>query len=133
MPKEVVRPEQLARPAGFSHGIKTRGGGTVYLAGQVAFDASGEVVGRGDLVRQFDQVLSNLKAVVEQAGGAMTDIVKLTLFITDMADYKAKLRPIGEVYRNHFGRHYPAMTAVEIKRLFDDGCLIEIEGVAVID
>jgi enamine deaminase RidA (YjgF/YER057c/UK114 family) len=62
----------------------------------------------------------------------MTDIVKLTLYVTDKVAYQANLRPIGEAYRSFFGRYYPAMTLVEVKSLFDDDALVEIEGIAVL-
>jgi enamine deaminase RidA (YjgF/YER057c/UK114 family) len=70
--------------------------------------------------------------VVDEAGGKVTDIVKLTIFITDKGAYLANLRPIGNAYRSIMGRHYPAITLVEVKSLFDDQALVEIEGMAVI-
>ena len=92
------------------------------------------MVGKGDLVAQFRQVCENLRAVVVGArGGQMTDIVKLTVYVLSKADYKARAREIGGVYREYFGRHFPAMTLVEVKGLYDDDCAIEIEGVAVLD
>jgi len=100
----------------------------------VAKDARGAVVGKGDIVAQFRQVCENLKTMVSSAGGAMTDIVKLTIYVLDVAGYKAQLRPIGAVYREYFGKHFPAMTLVGARDLFDasEGCLIEIEGIAVL-
>jgi enamine deaminase RidA (YjgF/YER057c/UK114 family) len=135
MPKLTmsVNPDSLMKPAGYSHGVQVEGGKTLYMAGQVAMDKNGQVVGRGDLVAQFRQVCENLKALVTARGGQMDDIVKLTLFVLSKAEYKAKVREIGQVYREFFGRHYPAMTLVEVKGLYDDDCLLEIEGVAVID
>lgn len=135
MPKVTmaVNPDTLMKPAGFSHGVQVEGGKTLYMAGQVAMGKSGQVIGKGDLVAQFRQVCENLKALVTARGGQMNDIVKLTLFVLSKAEYKAKVREIGTVYREFFGRHYPAMTLVEVKGLYDDDCIIEIEGVAVID
>jgi enamine deaminase RidA (YjgF/YER057c/UK114 family) len=79
-------------------------------------------------------VCENLRAVVTAAGGSMTDVVRLTIYVTDVPAYKAHLEPIGRVYREYFGRHYPAMTLVGVRDLFDaaDGCLIEIEATAVL-
>jgi enamine deaminase RidA (YjgF/YER057c/UK114 family) len=91
------------------------------------------VVGKGDLVAQFRQVCENLKALLLARGGQMNDIVKLTMYVLSKADYKAKAKDIGLVYREYFGRHFPAMTLVEVKGLYDDDCAIEIEGVAVVD
>ena len=80
----------------------------------------------------FRQALANLQAVAAEAGGEMTDIVKLTIFVTDKAAYQANLKPIGEAYRSFFGRYYPAMTLVEVKSLFDDEAMVEIEGMAIL-
>jgi len=135
MPKlaMAVNPPALAKPAGYSHGFEVQGGKTLYISGQVATDKAGTVVGKGDLVAQFRQVCENLKALVVARGGQMNDIVKLTMYVLSKADYKAKAKDIGLVYREYFGRHFPAMTLVEVKGLYDDDCAIEIEGVAVVD
>jgi enamine deaminase RidA (YjgF/YER057c/UK114 family) len=135
MPKltMAVNPPTLAKPAGYSHGFEVQGGKTLYMAGQVATDKAGTVVGKGDLVAQFRQVCENLKALLLARGGQMNDIVKLTMYVLSKADYKAKAKDIGLVYREYFGRHFPAMTLVEVKGLYDDDCAIEIEGVADVD
>jgi enamine deaminase RidA (YjgF/YER057c/UK114 family) len=135
MPKLTlaVNPPTLAKPVGYSHGFEVQGGKTLYMAGQVATDKTGTVVGKGDLVAQFRQVCENLNALLLARGGQMNDIVKLTVYVLSKADYKAKARDIGLVYREYFGRHFPAMTLVEVKGLYDDDCAIEIEGVAVLD
>jgi enamine deaminase RidA (YjgF/YER057c/UK114 family) len=137
MPKLVtpVNPPTLPKPVGFSHGWEAQGGKTLYLAGQVAFDREGGVVGKGDLVAQFRQVCENLRTLVQARGGTLNDIVKLTIYVLSRAEYKARAKEIGHVYREYFGRHYPAMTLVEVKGLYDEeqGCLIEIEGIAVTD
>ncbi len=130
---EAVNPPELARPVGYSHAYETQGGRTLYLAGQVAFDRDGRVVGAGDVVAQFRQVCANLQALLSARGGRMTDIVKLNIYVTSKADYKARTREIGAVYREYFGKHFPAMTLVEVKSLYDDACAIEVEGVAVLD
>jgi len=130
----AVQPRTLPKPAGFSYGYEVKRGRLVFLAGQVARDESSAVVGKGDVVAQFRQVCRNLQAVMNAAGGDMTDIVKLTIYVLDTAAYKAHLREIGGVYREYFGKHFPAMTLVGARDLFDaaDGCLIEIEGVAAL-
>ena len=135
MPKltQPINPPTLPKPAGYAHGWEAQGGKTVYMAGQVALDRDGHVVGAGDLVAQFRQVCENLKAIVTVRGGQLNDVLKLTIYVLSKDDYKAKAREIGAVYREYFGRHYPAMTLVEVKGLYDDGCLIEIEGIAVLD
>jgi len=132
---QPVNPPSLAKPAGYSHGIEVQGGKTIYVAGQVAFDKDGKLVGAGDLVAQFRQICQNLRAVLVARAGQLNDIVKLTIFVLDKSAYKARAREVGAVYREFFGRHYPAMTLLEVKGLYDDdqGCLMEIEAVAVVD
>lgn len=130
----LVNPAALPRPVGFSHGVEARGGRLFFMAGQVARDREGRVVGRGDLVAQFRQVCENLRALLAEAGGGPGDVVKLTIYVLDVEDYRRQLGPIGAVYREYFGRHFPAMTLVGVRELFDgaDGCLLEVEGVAVL-
>src|SRR5436309_4418050 len=122
----IITPSELAPPTGFSHAIAASGGKTVYLAVQVAFDASGKIIHTGDLVKQFDQVLHNLEAALIAGGGAMNDIVKLTIFVRNKNDYAAKMKEIGKIYRSYFGKYFPAMTLVEVSALFEDEALIEI-------
>jgi enamine deaminase RidA (YjgF/YER057c/UK114 family) len=130
----AVQPRTLPKPAGFSYGYEVKRGRLVFIAGQVARDESNAVVGRGDLVAQFRQVCRNIQTVMSAAGGDLTDVVKLTIYVLDTADYRRHLREIGGVYREYFGKHFPAMTLVGARDLFDaaDGCLIEIEGVAAL-
>ena len=132
---QPVNPPSLARPAGYSHGIEVQGGKTLYVAGQVALDKDGKLVGPADIVAQFRQICQNLKAVLLARAGQLNDIVKLTIFVIDKSAYKARAREIGAVYREYFGRHYPAMTFLEVKGLYDgdQGCLMELEAVAVVD
>lgn len=129
-----INPPTLFKPVGFSQGFEAGGGRLLFMAGQVARDKDGSVIGRGDLVAQFRQVCENLKALVTAAGGETTDIVKLTIYVLDVNDYKSRGKAIGGVYREYFGRHFPAMTLVGVRDLYDaaDGCMIEIEGIAVL-
>ena len=131
MSKTIVNPASLAKPSGYAHGIAASGR-LLFLAGQTGMDASGRIVAPGDLVAQFRQALANIKTVLDAAGGQMGDVVKLTLFVTDKRAYRAQLKSIGEAYRAVFGRYYPAMTLVEVKSLFDDEALIEVDGMAVL-
>lgn len=133
MEKSIINPESFAKPSGYSNAILTEGGRVLFLAGQTGMDANGVITDPGDMVAQFAKTLASLKVVVEEAGGSVTDIVKLTIFVTDKAAYRANLKPIGEAYRAVFGQYYPAITFVEIKGLYDDNALIEIEGFAVIE
>jgi enamine deaminase RidA (YjgF/YER057c/UK114 family) len=129
-----VNPPSLMKPVGYSHAFEVKSGRVLFIAGQVAKDGDGKTVGAGDLVAQFRQVCENLRTVVTAAGGHLTDIVKLTIYVLDVDDYKTRGREIGAVYREYFGRHYPAMTFLEVQGLYDAdrGCAIEIEAVAVL-
>lgn len=132
MHKIPIKPQSLVPPSGYTPGLLTTGGRLLFLAGQTGMDASGAIAAPGDLVAQFSQALANLQAVVAEAGGQMTDIVKLTIFVTDKAAYRALLAEIGAAYRAVFGKYYPAMTLVEVRSLYDDQALVEIEGIAVL-
>jgi enamine deaminase RidA (YjgF/YER057c/UK114 family) len=128
----LVNPPTLERPLGYAHAVAVTGGRLLVIAGQIAHDQQGRMVGPGDLVAQFRQVCQNLKDIVEAAGGRLTDVVKLTMFVVDVEDYKARSQPIGRVYREYFGKHFPAMTVVEVRKLYvsSEGGLIEIEAQA---
>jgi enamine deaminase RidA (YjgF/YER057c/UK114 family) len=129
---EVVVPEGLAPPRGFNHAIVTRGGRTVWLAGQTALDADGEVVAPGDVVAQFEVALGNLVTSLRAAGGEPEDLVTLTTYIVDMEDYRAHAREIGAVWRRLVGGYYPAMAGIGVARLWDVEALVEVQGVAVV-
>jgi enamine deaminase RidA (YjgF/YER057c/UK114 family) len=131
--KRIINPPGLATPIGFSHGIATRGGTMLFLAGQDASDANGAIVAPGDLVGQMRRVLENLRAVATAAGGGMQDVVQLTIFVRDRADYIAKRKPLGAVFRDYFGGYYPAMALFEVSGFYQPEALIEIQGIAVIN
>ena len=131
MEKTLINPPALARPVGFSYAARTRGV-TIYLAGQTAMDARGAIIGAGDIVAQFRQAVANMSVVLLASGATFQDVVKLNFFVTDIAAYQANAKAIGAIYREFFGKHFPAMTLVEVKRLYDEQAMIEIEGVAVI-
>ena len=132
MTKQLINPPQLAPPRGFNHGILTEGGRLLFLAGQDASDGNGRIIPSG-LVAQYEQVLQNLQAVVTEAGGTMQDIVKLNIFVKDRDDYRSKLRELGQVHKKYFGAYYPTMALLEISNFFQEGNLVELEGIAVIE
>jgi enamine deaminase RidA (YjgF/YER057c/UK114 family) len=132
MEKTIINPPALAAPKGFNHGILVSGGKLLFLAGQDASDGVGQIVAPGDLVAQTEQVLRNLRAVVEAAGGGMQDIVKLNVFVADRAAYRASRKPLGQLFRTYFGEYYPTMALFEVAAFFQDEALIELEGFAVI-
>jgi enamine deaminase RidA (YjgF/YER057c/UK114 family) len=133
MPFELINPAGLESPVGYAHVAKITGGTVVHVAGQAPFNEKGEVVGKGDFVAQFTQVMSNLKRAVEGAGGRPNQFAVLTIYITDLEAYWNNKKPLGSAYRAVFGKYFPAITLVEVKRLYDPNCMVEISGVAVID
>jgi enamine deaminase RidA (YjgF/YER057c/UK114 family) len=139
MPEEIlmemnfINPASLAQPKGYTHGVKTRGASDLlFLGGQVAWDKDGRLVGDNDIVAQFDKALENLLVVVRDSGGKAENIVKLNIYVTDKAAYLSGMREAGQAYRKHMGKHFPAMTLVEVKSLYESGAMVEIEGLAVL-
>lgn len=118
---------------GYSHIAAVSSGRLVLVAGQAPFDQTGAVVGKGDFVLQFKQVLENLRRAVEHAGGTPRHFASLTMYVTDRNLYVSNLKPIGAHYREIFGKHFPAITLVEVKGLYNPDCMVEISGIAVID
>ena len=132
MPFELFNPAGLEPPIGYAHVAKIAGGAVVHVAGQAPFDSKGQVVGKGDFVAQFDQVVRNLKTAINAAGGEPRHYAVLTIYITDLQAYLKNKKPLGSVYKEVFGRHFPAITLVEVKSLYNPDCMIEISGMAVI-
>lgn len=126
---KTVNPAGWPAPKGYANGVITEEGRTLYIAGQIGWTPEGTFVAR-DLVGQFDQALANVLAVVEAAGGKPTDLVKMTIFVTDLDAYRNNLRAIGASWRARLGRHFPAMALVGVAGLVEHDALIEIEAVA---
>lgn len=133
MPFELLNPRGLERPVGYAHMAKVTGGNIVYVAGQAPFTENGGVVGKGDFVAQFTQVIRNLKTAVEAAGGRPEQYAVLTVYITDLQAYLNNKSALGGIYREVFGKHFPAITLVQVASLYNPDCMVEISGIAVID
>ena len=131
MTAERVNPPGLSPPTGFSHAVVATGSRLVFLAGQTALDADGKVVG-DTLVEQFERALGNLLAALHAAGGTPADLARVTVYATDVADYRARAPQLGRVWRRLAGRDYPAMAVVGIVRLWDEEALVELDGFAVL-
>jgi len=124
-----INPAGLVKPTGYTHLVVAPDGRTVYIAGQVAFDSTGKVVGDGDFTRQAEQVFRNLRRALESVGGSMGDLVKTTTFITDIGQLPA----LREVRMRHLAKTQPpANTLLVVSSLARPELLIEIEGVAVL-
>lgn len=129
---QIINPESLGAPKGWNNGLLAPASGRVlFVAGQDARDASGNVTATG-IVDQFAQVFDNLLTVVREAGGKPEHIGRMTIYVTDLEAYVTNLKPIGEAYRKRMGRHYPAMALVEVKALMESNALIEVEATAVL-
>ncbi|GHH92063.1 RidA family protein [Streptomyces capillispiralis] len=131
MTAERVNPPHLSPPAGFSHAVVATGSRLVFLAGQTALDAGGEVVG-DTLPEQFARALANLLAALRAAGGTPADLARVTVYATDVAAYRGHARELGRIWRESAGRDYPAMAVVEVVRLWDERALVELDGFAVL-
>lgn len=130
MSLERINPDTLARPSGFSHAV-VGAGRIVCLAGQTALDADGRIVG-ADVVEQFERALGNLLTALDAAGGEPRQLASLTVFVVDMADYRAHAGEIGAVWRRLVGRDYPAMAGIQVARLWDEEALVEVQGIAIV-
>jgi NAD(P)-dependent dehydrogenase (short-subunit alcohol dehydrogenase family)/enamine deaminase RidA (YjgF/YER057c/UK114 family) len=128
----IINPEELGAPRGWNNGLLAQPGGRIlFIAGQTARDGSGQVPA-ADFVSQFDRALANVLAVLRQAGGEPGDIGRFTIYVTDIAQYRASLKPVGQVYRQRMGTHFPAMALVEVTSLVDQRAVVEIEATAVV-
>ena len=130
MPLTAVNPESLARPRGFSHGMRGTGD-LLFVAGQVGWSREGHIVSP-DFVSQFQRALENVIDVVWAAGGKPADIARMVVYVTDKLEYASRVRELGEIWRARMGQHYPAMVLVEVGALLDDEAKVEIEAVAVL-
>ena len=124
--KEFLSPKTLMAPAGYSHAAKVHSGTIVYLAGQVSSDASGKLIGEGNFEAQVEQVFRNLKTAVEAAGGAMADVVKVTIYVTNIKNNTK----VWAARREFFTGDFPASTLVEVSALAAPEILVEIEAIA---
>ena len=131
MEKSILVSPSLSTPRGImSHGVKVPAGNLVFVSGQVARNAEGELVGKGDIKAQTRQALENVKSMLETAGATMDDVVKVTVFVTNVEEHYSQ---IHEARAEYFKKDYPASTMVEVQALVNPDMLIEIEAVAVVD
>ena len=128
---ELINPPSLPRPRGFSHAVAAAPGRVVYLGGQAGHRSDGTLRGPG-LLDQLDQALANVVTALDAAGGQPLHLVSIQILVTDAGAYRSHLDEIGEIWRRHLGRHYPAVALVEVSGLFDPEAMVELLCVAVV-
>ena len=129
---EVINPEALGAPKGWNNGLLApREGRLLFIAGQAGWEegARGEPP---DFAGQFARAMDKVLAVVRGAGGEPADLARVTIYVTDLALYRASLKTLGDAWRARLGKHYPAVALVEVSGLVDRGALVEIEATAVV-
>jgi len=128
----LINPEELGAPKGYSNGVLAAAGSRLlFVAGQVGWDSEQRIV-PGGFVAQFERALANVVTVVEAAGGRPEHVVRLTFYVVDRTPYLEALSEIGAAYRRRMGRHFPAMTLVEVAALLEEGALVEVEATAAL-
>jgi enamine deaminase RidA (YjgF/YER057c/UK114 family) len=129
---ELINPDSLGAPKGYSNGVLADAGGKLlFIAGQIAWNKEQKIVS-DDFVEQFDHALANVIAVLNAAGGEPDNIARLVIYVTNKIEYIERTREVGERYRKHMGKHFPAMVLVQVAGLVDDAAKVEIEGMAVL-
>ncbi len=129
--KEIIRPAHFPKPRGYSDGLIVPAGRVLLISGQIAWNQDARIVS-ADFATQFLQALDNVISVVHAAGGGTEHIVKLLAFVTDLDQYRAATKAIGEGWRSRLGKYYPAMSLVKVAGLLEPGALVEIEGMAIL-
>jgi len=130
MPKEIIATELAPRPMGeYSQAWAVTDAKLVFVAGQISVDMAGNPLGVGDIALQTRTVLENIKGVLQGAGAVMGDVIKLNIYVTDMAEFREKA---GAVRREYFSRDFPATTLVEVKALARPEFMVEIEAIAAV-
>lgn len=130
MTVRVLQPDGWARPRGYANGVSATGR-LIFVAGQIGWNAEQQLVA-GGLVAQTRQALGNIVAILAVDGARPEHLVRLTWYVTDRASYLAEGTALGAAYREVIGRHFPAMSAVEVRALMEPGAVVEIEATAVV-
>ena len=126
---DILQPPNWPRPRGYANGVKARGS-LIVTAGQIGWNENAEFA--DGLVAQVGQALANITSVLKAGGAGPEHLVRLTWYVTDIADYRARQAEIGKVYRDVIGRNFPAMAVVEVSALVEPEALVEIEAMAVV-
>jgi 2-iminobutanoate/2-iminopropanoate deaminase len=129
--KTLINPDTIAPPVSkYSHAVRVdiADAAFIYVAGQIALDAHGNLVGENDIARQTEFVFEQIKTILAAAGGALSDVIKANIYVTDMSQYSK----VAEVRNRYFADTLPATTFVEVNKLVREGWMVEIEVVAVV-
>jgi enamine deaminase RidA (YjgF/YER057c/UK114 family) len=130
--KTLINPPTLPQPRGYNHAVRAWPcGRMLFISGQIGWTSEEKFVSK-DILGQFGQALANLQIAVKAGGGRMDDIVQMRIYVTDMDAYKDQRGDLGKVWTQFFGGYYPAITLVEVKRLYDDRARVEVEALAVL-
>ncbi len=127
---EFLQPPGWPQPRGYAQGVVMQGR-MVFIAGQIGWDAQGQFP-HDDFAGQTRQALANILTILGEAGGKPEHIARLTWYVIDKQDYLASAKQIGAVYRELMGKHYPAMSVVQVTALIEDAAKVEIEATAVL-
>ena len=130
MTRKILQPPRWPRPKGYANGIATSGR-FVFTAGVVGWNER-EVFECGGIVGQFRQALLNTRAILAEGGAVPADIVRITCYVVDLHEYRARRAEIGEAWRDVFGKVFPCMAVVEVSGLVEEGAKVELETTAVI-
>jgi enamine deaminase RidA (YjgF/YER057c/UK114 family) len=130
-PHAIINPDSMAKPVGYAHAVVSTAGRTVYLGGQTAQGSDGRIHA-ATMAEQFDRALANVVTALEASHAKPAHLVSLQVLVTDAGEYRGVLAELGAVYKRHLGRHYPAITFVEVAGLFDPAAKVEITGIAVV-
>ncbi len=127
---EILQPKNWAPPKGYANGVAAAGR-QVFIAGQIGWNAEAKLVS-DDFVAQVEQALKNIVQVLAEAGGESRHLTRVTWYLTSKSEYLARQDEIGQAYRRVIGKHFPAMSAIVVAGLIEDGAKVEIEATAVI-
>lgn len=127
---EILRPNGWMRPSGYSYGIAVDGN-AIFVSGQIGWDEE-QRFRSTDLVDQIARALQNTLSVLHDAGATAADVVRMTWYYLDLEEYRQRTKEIGEVYQANMGKHYPAMTVVQVAALMEPEAKVEIETTAIV-
>ena len=128
---KILQPPNWPRPKGYSNGVSARGR-MIFTAGVVGWD-EGQNFNSPDMVEQFAQALRNVLAILAEDGAGPMHIVRMTVYVVGIDDYRSNLGAIGQAWKDIMGRNFPAMALVEVKNLVEPAAVVEIEATAVVE